>query len=131
MNDDTEKAMQELSDISDKFNQWIEEDQARYNEKWNALSKEDQLDYFCAIAQRIFDGEIKQKGTYRYVLYNVFGFGPEAYVPAQCAGYLEIHNCITTPDQEKRLLEEFAKSLDVPEDSIEEKINNFLYKKYA
>jgi hypothetical protein len=52
-------------------------------------------------------------------------------MPAQCAGYLEIHNCITTPDQEKRLLEEFAKSLDVPEVSIEEKINNFLYKKYA
>ena len=67
MDEKTEKAMQELSEISNTFNDWIEENSKRYNEKWENLSNEDQLDYFCAISERIFEGEIKKQGTYRYV----------------------------------------------------------------
>lgn len=123
--------MQELSEISNTFNDWIEENSKRYNEKWENLSNEDQLDYFCAISERIFEGEIKKQGTYRYVLYDVFGWGPEAYAPAQCAGYLEIHNAITTPDQEERLLIEFAKFLGHSEEDLPDKLKQFMYKKYA
>lgn len=65
---------------------------------WNSLTEEQQLDAFCAVSRRIHQGEIVDKGTYRYVLYDVFGFGPEAYVPAQFSGYLEIHNSIVKHD---------------------------------
>jgi len=69
----------------------LEADQEEY---WNSLSKEDQLNAFCAVARRIYKGDIIDRGSYRYVLYQVFGFGPEAYAAAQVAGYLSIHNAI-------------------------------------
>jgi hypothetical protein len=61
---------------------------------WNSLSKEEQLKAFCAISRRIHKGELEDRGTYRYVLYEIFGFGPEAYAPAQLSGYLTIHNAL-------------------------------------
>jgi hypothetical protein len=59
---------------------------------WNSLTKEQQLDAFCAVVARIYQGEILENRSYRGVLYDIFGFGPEAYMPAQLAGYLTIHN---------------------------------------
>ena len=61
---------------------------------WNTLTKEEQLKCFCAISRRIYKGELEDNGTYRYVLYDVFGFGPESYGVAQLAGYLSIHNVL-------------------------------------
>ena len=87
----------------------VKEMQKEQEEYWNSLTKEQQLMAFCAISRRIVDGEIKQKGTYRYVLYDVFGFGPEAYMPAQVAGYLSIHNAIFDAEHEADLLNAFAK----------------------
>jgi len=61
---------------------------------WNSLSHDDQLKVFCAVVRRIHKGEIQDGGSYRYVLYDVFNFGPEAYMQAQMSGYLDIHNSI-------------------------------------
>ena len=108
MDEKTEKALQELSEISERFQESMKAEEEHQEQYWNSLSKEQQLMAFCAISRRIFDGEIKQGGSYRYVLYDVFGFGPEAYVPAQCAGYLEIHNAIFTGKDEERILKQFA-----------------------
>ena len=69
----------------------IEEKSEQY---WNSLTKEQQLDVFCAISRRIYLGEIEQQGSYRYILYEIFGFDTEAYIQAQDAGYLAIHNSI-------------------------------------
>ena len=104
MDEKTEKAMQELSEISERFQEAMKAEEEHQEQYWNSLTKEQQLMAFCAISRRIFDGEIKQGGTYRYVLYNVFGFGSEAYVPAQCAGYMEIHNALFTGRDEEVLL---------------------------
>jgi hypothetical protein len=91
MREDALKALEELSKI---FNEAMAEVEKESEDFWNSLSKEDQLKAFCAISRRIYKGEIEDKGTYRYVLYNVFGFGPDAYAAAQLAGYLTIHNAI-------------------------------------
>ena len=91
--------MRDLQEMSNHFNdvmKKIEEDQEKF---WSSLSKEDQLKAFCAVSRRIFKGEIEEKGTYRYVLYDVFGFGPDAYAQAQVAGYLAIHNSIMSEDE--------------------------------
>jgi Mg2+ and Co2+ transporter CorA len=113
-----ESALKSMEEISDAFNEAVklmEEQQEAY---WNSLTKEQQLDVFCAVARRIHKGDMIDKGSYRYVLYEVFDFGPEAYMPAQMAGYLDIHNAIFTADQEARLLENFAKFHGLPDDAV-------------
>jgi len=110
-NNDVEKAMLELADSSNLFMQAmneIKEDEETY---WRSLSKEQQLCCFNSVVRRIHKGDVELHGSYRYVLYDVFGFGPEAYARAQMAGYLDIHNMITTPEQERKLLTEFAKHI--------------------
>lgn len=90
-NDDKLKALDEFSELYSKA---MDEVEQQHEEYWNSLTKEQQLAAFCAVSRRIHQGEIVDRGTYRHVLYNVFGWGPEAYAPAQLAGYLEIHNAI-------------------------------------
>lgn len=118
-NEKVEKALEELSEMGQRFQAVVDEMQKEQEEYWNSLTKEQQLMAFCAISRRIVDGEIKQKGTYRYVLYNVFGFGPEAYMPAQMAGYLSIHNAIFDAEHEADLLKEFAKFHNLGDDAVD------------
>ena len=126
MDEKTEKAMQELSEISDRFKAAMKAEEEHQEQYWNSLTKEQQLMAFCAISRRIYDGEIKQGGTYRYVLYNVFGFGSEAYVSAQCAGYMEIHNAIFTGRDEEVLLKNFAEFAKIDEQVV----SQYLQKKH-
>jgi len=104
-NEDRLKSLEEISKI---FNEAMAEVEKESEDFWNSLSKDDQLKAFCAISRRIYKGEIEDRGTYRYVLYDVFGFGPEAYAPAQLAGYLAIHNSIMASDHDERLLKAFC-----------------------
>lgn len=95
----------ELSKMFNEAMQAIEDEQEQF---WNSLSKEDQLKAFCAVSRRILKGEIEDKGSYRYVLYQVFGFGADSYAQAQDAGYLAIHNAIVDEGYDRRLLTAFC-----------------------
>ena len=106
-----EEFLEALSALSDVYVTAMKEIEAEQEEFWNSLSKEDQIKCFCAISRRIYKGEIEDKGSYRYVLYTVFGFGPEAYAQAQDAGYLSIHNAIYDAEHERDTLAAFAKHL--------------------
>ena len=94
----SEETLQKLSEFGKQFREAMAEVEKESETYWNGLSKEDQLKAFCAISRRIHQGELVERGTYRYVLYDVFGFGPEAYAPAQMANYLEIHNAMYGAD---------------------------------
>lgn len=118
-NEEVDKAMEELSELGQQFQKVIDAMEKEQEEYWNSLSKEQQLMAFCAISRRIYNGEIIQKGSYRYVLYDVFGFGPESYMPAQVAGYLSIHNAIFDAEHEADLLKAFAKFHELGEDSVD------------
>jgi hypothetical protein len=72
---------------------------------WNSLSKDDQLKAFCAVVRRIHKGELEKQGSYRYILYDVFGFDADSYAQAQCAGYIDLHNAIYTRDELKEFIE--------------------------
>jgi hypothetical protein len=61
---------------------------------WDNLSYDDQCNAFHAVVQKIYEGEVKVKGSYRYVLYDIFGFGPEMYTRGMECGYLDLHNSI-------------------------------------
>lgn len=125
---DKQKALEELTKISEEFQKFQEEREADEEEYWNSLSKEDQLKCFCAVARRIYKGEIEEKGTYRYVLYNVFGFGPESYVSAQLSGYLSIHNAIFTGNDLQPILINFAqKMFSASEKDAIKKADKFIF----
>ena len=81
-------------ELANSFKLWeleLEEDHEKF---WNSLSKDDQLKAFCSVMRRLYRAEIEEHGSYRYTLYDVFGFGPESYVQAQLSGFLAIHNAI-------------------------------------
>ena len=117
MNEQDKVSLDEISRAWNEAMDAIEQDSERY---WNSLTKEQQLDAFCAVCRRIYKGDVVDKGTYRYVLYNVFGFGPEAYAQAQLAGYLTIHNSIFDADHDDRLLQQFVKFCGLDQAKISE-----------
>jgi hypothetical protein len=127
MNEQDKVSLDEVSRIWNDAMQAIEQDSEQY---WNSLSKEDQLKVFCAVCRRIYQGDIVDKGTYRYVLYNVFEFGPEAYAPAQLAGYLAIHNSIFDDEHDFKLLAAFASFLGQTTDEAGKNVGKFLHKQY-
>lgn len=81
----------ELGELQEDLEKEIEREM---DEWWNAMSKEEQMKAFYSVVKRLVDGELEQKGSYRYVLYDVFGFGPESYMLGMMCGYLALHNSI-------------------------------------
>ena len=61
---------------------------------WNGLTEKERQDAFYAVCKRIYQGDIVDQGSYRYVIYDVFGFGPEMYGAGMDCGYMAIHNSI-------------------------------------
>jgi hypothetical protein len=115
--------MQELSDTFNKVMKEIEQDEENF---WLSLTKEQQLCCFNAVCRRIYEGELEKKGSYRYILYDIFGFGPEAYARAQMAGFLSLHNSIFDYENEERFLTLFAKSLGVEDNDAAVKAREFI-----
>lgn len=94
MEDDREKIMQELSDSGQEFQALIEKEKQEMDAWWNDLSKEDQMKAFYSVVSRIVKGELEDQGSYRYVLYNVFGFDADAYLMGMNCGFMSLHNAI-------------------------------------
>jgi hypothetical protein len=114
-------ALQALSDIGEKMNEAAAEYEKKNDEWWNSLSIEEQEDAFYAVVKRIYQGEIIERGSYRYVLYDVFGFGPEAYMLGMECGYLELHNAIYTHEEMRALRDRelAAAGIDVEVTNVE------------
>lgn len=90
----TEDLMQHLHDLGK-----IEETVSQKNERdaddfWDSLSQDDKERAFYSVCKRIYDGDVDQRGSYRYVLYNVFGFDKHMYARGMDCGYMAIHNAI-------------------------------------
>jgi hypothetical protein len=99
---DTEE-WQELS----RLQQESQEAFAREAEKaWDSLDYQTQLRVFYAVIKRLYQGEVKDKGTYRYILYDVFGFGPESYAIGMECGLMALHNAYVDIDEFEALRKE-------------------------
>jgi len=61
---------------------------------WTGLSEKEREDAFYAVCKRLHQGELKDRGSYRYVLYNIFGFSPNMYVRGMDCGFMALHNAI-------------------------------------
>ena len=94
MSDDQEKALQALSDLG----QEMEKSRKQYEEEndawWEGLTETEREDAFFAVVKRIHRADLQDGGTYRYALYNVFGFDPGMYMKGMDCGYMAIHNAI-------------------------------------
>ena len=66
---------------------------------WENLSYDDKLKAFYAVTKRIYKGDVQDKGSYRYVLYDVFDFDMDSYGVGMDSGYIDIHNSIYTDDR--------------------------------
>jgi hypothetical protein len=64
-------------------------------EWWDSLSEEDREKAFYAVCKRIHKADIVKAGSYRYALYQIFGFDMSMYGVGMDAGYMDIHNNIS------------------------------------
>lgn len=94
------KSLKELLE-SPMWQEWSQmqlEAQKEYEQKvndfWDSLDYEEKLKAFYYVCKGIYKGDVIDRGTYRYVLYDVFGFGPDAYVIGMDCGYMYLHNSI-------------------------------------
>lgn len=84
------------------------------NDFWSNLTSEQQLMAFYSVCKRITKGELEDQGTYRYVLYEVFGFGLEAYSVGIDCGYMNLHNSIQPPKTNKGKDASDSSERDIP-----------------
>jgi hypothetical protein len=87
MSDSSATVMHDFTEVMEA----IRQDREQF---WASLSKDQQLKAFCAVVERLAEAELDEQLTYRGVLYEKFGFGPDAYVRSQMSGLLRLHNSI-------------------------------------
>lgn len=126
MNNSKDELLKNLDESSKSFEEAMNLIKQKQETYWNTLSKQQQLMVFCVVSRRIYEGDIVQKRSYRGVLYDVFGFGPEAYVPAQMSGYLSIHNAIFDSEHMDQILMEFCKENNI--ENAQEKVDKYILK---
>lgn len=103
MTEEQEKTLNELAQLGESLEEAKERYEAENDTWWDSLTREEQMDAFYAVVKRIVQGEIEDRGTYRYILYKVFGFGPEAYGMGMNCGFMALHNSIYTQEEMRSL----------------------------
>jgi hypothetical protein len=92
-----------------------EEVQEQYTKKakeyYDSLGIDNQLLLFFYITNIIFENYFKDNGSYRGLLYDKFGFGPEAYSLGMDSGMFTLHNSISTPDENEERFNALMKFL--------------------
>src|SRR6056300_87931 len=89
-----------LEELRQSFHQRTKQVAQEDYEWWNALPYEERLRAFRSVCRRIQQGDVIERGSYRHVLYEVFGFDADAYVDGMDCGYMDIHNLIARGSEE-------------------------------
>ena len=61
---------------------------------WDNLSYDEQLKAFFFVTSKIYESDVIERGSYRYCIYEKFGFEPDAYILGLDCNYLSLHNII-------------------------------------
>ena len=104
------KLVEILEEIRVKQEEFTTAYEKQADDWWESLPMEQRELAFYSVVKRIYDGDIKQGGSYRYVLYDVFGFDPGMYGIGMDCGYMELHNSIVSAD-EKEILNKYYERL--------------------
>ena len=82
-------------------------------EYFESLETDNQLLLFFYITNLIFKNYFEDGGSYRSLLYDKFGFGPEAYSLGCDSGMFSLHNSISTPDELEDRFQKLIKFLEL------------------
>jgi hypothetical protein len=134
-NGNTYKSFSEYLE-SDEYKEFLkieEEAQKQYTQKakdyFNSLEMDNQLLIFYYITYVIFENYFNDNGSYRGLLYNKFGFGPEAYSLGMDSGMFTLHNSISTPDESAKRFNALIKflKLDLSKEELISAANYFYH----
>lgn len=123
-----QEVMDELHETGNAFAKAAAEYQQMANSYYSGLEPEEQLWAFCSIVEKLCKGELDEYRSYRGILYDIFGWGPEAYAAAQCAGFLGLHNSIYRFEDLEHVMTSTLKELEITVDP--EKLSDALAKHF-
>ena len=98
-----EKALDALAELSQEMEKHRKQYEADNDAWWNGLSEKEREDAFYAVCKRIWKADGIDNGTYRYGLYDVFGFDPGMYKAGMDCGYMAIHNAIAEGEDYQKM----------------------------
>lgn len=98
-------------------------------EFFKSLDMDNQLLIFFHITNVIFENYFKDNGSYRGLLYDKFGFGPEAYSLGCDSGMFTLHNSISNPEEIEERFQALMKflKLDLSKEDMRSVRNLFEY----
>ena len=107
----------------------LEQYEQKAKEYYDSLGMDNQLLLFFYITNVIFKNYFKDNGSYRGLLYDKFGFGPEAYSLGMDSGMFALHNSISTPDESEERFNTLVTylKLDLSKKELNSLRNIFLY----
>jgi len=88
------EALDALTELSQEMEKARKQYEADNDDWWNGLTEQEREDAFYAVVKRIHKAELQDRGSYRYALYDVFGFDMSMYGRGMDCGYMAIHNAI-------------------------------------
>lgn len=103
MSEDRSKLLDTISTLGEQMQEYEDKYELETDKWWDELSEEDRERAFYSVVKRIVEGELRDRGTYRYILYDVFGFDASAYVMGMDCGFMELHNSIYTREEMREL----------------------------
>ena len=90
----------EIANIQEAFSDARKVYEADNDKWWEGLTEVEREDAFYAVIKRMHTAEIKEQGSYRYALYNVFGFAPSMYAQGMHCGYFDLHNALVIDEDD-------------------------------
>ena len=94
----TDKNNKKLFEVLDELRKMQQEGLKQYEAEndawWHGLTEQEREDAFYAVIKRMYKAEVEDRGTYRWALYNVFGFDMGMYGRGMDCGYLTLHNLV-------------------------------------
>ena len=121
---------------SDEYKELLElEEQAsveykkRAKEYFKSLNTDNQLLLFFYITNVIYENYFNGNGSYRGLLYDKFGFGPDSYSIGLDSGMFTVHNAISTPDENEKRFQALMKflKLEMSKEDMKSAWNYFEY----
>jgi hypothetical protein len=91
---DKKELLEGLDELREEMQRAYEEYESKNDAWWNGLTEEEREDAFYAVIKRMHKAEVVDHGTYRWALYDVFGFDPGMYGRGMDCGYMTLHNMI-------------------------------------
>jgi hypothetical protein len=92
--------LDELAKLSQEQESWENKYDRESKELWESLDEDSQLKLFYWVVKNITEGELIDKGTYRWILYEKFKFNEQAYSIGINSGFMRLHKSINQDKNE-------------------------------